>query len=163
MRYYLLDRVKYLKYHKKVVGIKSVTLSEDVFNEHFFGNPIMPGALQMESFAQAGTVLLEVSYRFTKKALLVMINQAKFRRLVRPGDQMRIELEVVSAEDPMVQMNGVITVDDEVVTTARLTFSLQPIDDFYPPPLRHLIDAQYQGFLAGAAIVEDDREESSCG
>ena len=159
MRYYLLDRVEYLKHHQKIIGLKNITLSEDIFDEHFFGNPVMPGALQIESFAQAGTVLLEVSHNFTKKALLVMINHAKFRRLVRPGDQMRIEMKVNSINENLIQMDGVITVKDDTVTTARMTFSLQPIDDFYPPALRHLIDMQYNNFLSGTKILKSDDDE----
>ena len=82
MRYFLIDRVIYLEYGKRITAVKCAALSEDVFADHFLGNPIMPGALQIESLAQAGTVLLEVSSNFKYKALLVMVHAAKFRELL---------------------------------------------------------------------------------
>jgi 3-hydroxyacyl-[acyl-carrier-protein] dehydratase len=153
MRYYLIDRVVYLEYDRRISAIKSVALSEDVFSDHFYGNPVMPGALQIESLAQAGTVLLEVSSQFRSKAVLALINTAKFRALVRPGDQLQIELGILSSDGQLVQTEGIIKVGEQVVTSARLTFSLQPIDDYYPPEARHLTDMLYKNFLRGATIV----------
>jgi 3-hydroxyacyl-[acyl-carrier-protein] dehydratase len=149
----MLDRVLYLESYKKLSGIKCVALSEDVFNDHFFGNPILPGALQIESLAQAGTVLLEVSSRFTKKAVLVLVNMAKFRESVRPGDQMNLGVTLISLENELAQLDGTITVGERLVTTARLTFSLQPIDNYYPQQARYLTHMLYDNFLRGAELV----------
>lgn len=160
MRYLMIDRVLYLESYKKLTAIKCVALSEDVFNDHFFGNPIMPGALQIESMAQAGTVLLEVSSGFTKKAVLVLVNTAKFRESVRPGEQMRLEVNLTSLENNLAQTDCTIMVGERLVTTARLTFSLQPIDDYYPPQARHLTTMLYSNFLRGAEMVGVSRGES---
>jgi 3-hydroxyacyl-[acyl-carrier-protein] dehydratase len=153
MRYLMIDRVFHLASFTRLTAIKNVALSEDVFADHFFGNPIMPGALQIESLAQAGTVLLEVSSRFTKKAVLVLVNTAKFRDSVRPGDQMKIEITVVSCENDLAQLDGAIHVGDRLVTTGRLTFSLQPIDDYYPRRARFLTRMLYENFLRGTTLV----------
>ncbi len=85
MRYLLIDRIQQVEFEKQLLAIKNVALSEDVYSEHFFGFPVMPGALLIECLAQAGTALLEISSDFKKKALLVMVEHAKFRRFVHPG------------------------------------------------------------------------------
>lgn len=153
MRYYLIDRVTYLEYHRSIRAIKSVALSEDVFADHFYGNPVMPGALQIESLAQAGTVLLELSSGYRHKAVLALIDRAKFRGLVRPGDQLQIEMTVLSSDGGLVRTDAAIRVGEQVVTSARLTFALRPIDDFYPAETRHLVELLYNTFLRGATVV----------
>lgn len=153
MRYFLIDRVEHLEYGKKITAVKCAALSEDVFSDHFLGNPVMPGALQIESLAQAGTVLLEVSAGFKFKALLVMIHSAKFRELVRPGDKLRIEMSTLSNDNQLAQLEGQIFVEDKLVTSARLAFSLHPIDEFYVPASRHLTDALYRSLFRGATVV----------
>jgi 3-hydroxyacyl-[acyl-carrier-protein] dehydratase len=94
MRYLLIDRIQRLECNKEVVAIKNVSLSEDIYADHFFGSLVMPGALLIESLAQAGTALLEVSANYGKKALLVMVDRAKFRCLIRPGDQLSVTCAV---------------------------------------------------------------------
>lgn len=153
MRYYLIDRVTYLEYHRCIRAIKSVALSEDIFADHFYGNPVMPGALQIEALAQAGTVLLELSYGYRHKAVLALIDRAKFRGLVRPGDQLRIEMTVLSSDGALARTDSVIQVGERVVTSARMTFALQPIDDYYPPQTRHLTELLYRNLLRDATVV----------
>ena len=77
MRYLLIDRIEFLKVNDNIRAVKCITLSEDVFSDHFFGYPVFPGALLVEVIAQAGTALLEYSSDFQKKALLVMVDQTK--------------------------------------------------------------------------------------
>jgi hypothetical protein len=98
-------------------------------------------------------VLLEFSSGYRYKAVLALIDRAKFRVVVRPGDQLRIEMTVLSSDGGLVRTDGVIKVGEEVVTSARLTFSLQPIDDFYPPETRPLTELLYRNFLRGATVV----------
>lgn len=90
MRYLLIDKIKIMECNKKITAVKNVALSEDVFFDHFAGYPVMPGALQIEAVAQAATALPEVSSDFKSKALLNIVDKAKFRRLVKPGDQLLI-------------------------------------------------------------------------
>lgn len=153
MRYFFIDRVVRLEYNTSLTAVKCAAMSEDVFADHFLGNPIMPGALQIESMAQAGTVLLEVSAEFKFKALLVMVHSAKFRELVRPGDKLRIEMTVISKDGGLAQLDGQIFVDDALVTSGRLAFSLHPIDEYYVPASRHLTNALYRSIFRGAIVV----------
>ncbi len=159
VRYYLIDKVVYLEHNRRLTALKNVALSEDVYADHFYGNPIMPGALQIESLAQAGTVLLEVSSRFTVKAVLIMVEKVKFRELVRPGDQLSVAVEVVTLETDVARLDGTIHVGERLVASGRLMFSLQPIDEYYPPRVRHLTTMFYDSVLRDAELVGVDYPE----
>jgi len=152
MRYLLIDKIKEIEVKKKIYAIKNIALSEDIFVDHFFGFPVMPGAMLIECLAQAGTALLEVSYKFKKKALLVIVEQAKFRSLIRPGDQLSIEGELISLDSDSAQMEGKIKREDMVVMTARLIFALREANEFYPEKTRHLMQTVYDIWLREAKI-----------
>ena len=152
MRYLMIDRVVHVIADKSVIAIKCASLSEDIYADHFYGNPVMPGAMQIESMAQAATILLELSSKLTRKAVLVMVNNTKFRKIVRPGDQLVIEMTQIFSDETVVQLDGIIKVSGKVVTNGRLTFSLQPIDNFYPPSMKSLTKVMYQNFLRGAKL-----------
>ena len=128
----LIDRVLELKRKERIVAIKNVTINEPFFNGHFPGLPIMPGVLIVEAIAQAGGALLltEVQDRTDKVMVFTGIERAKFRRPVSPGDQLRIEVEVMGwrAVPRMiaVKMHGVASVAGKRV--AEATVSCQLID-----------------------------------
>ena len=128
----LIDRVLELKRKERIVAIKNVTINEPFFNGHFPGLPIMPGVLIVEAIAQAGGALLltEVEDRTDKVMVFTGIERAKFRRPVSPGDQLRIEVEVMGwrAVPRMiaVKMHGVASVAGKRV--AEATVSGQLID-----------------------------------
>lgn len=153
MRYLLIDRIQRLECNKEVVAIKSVALSEDVYADHFFGSPVMPGALLIESLAQAGTALLEVSAHYRKKALLVMVDRAKFRRLVRPGDQLFVTATMHSLENDHARINGAIHVSDRLAMDAELTFALKDAEEFYAPRVKFLVQALYDVWLKDAEVL----------
>ncbi|MBU8934738.1 MAG: beta-hydroxyacyl-ACP dehydratase [candidate division Zixibacteria bacterium] len=148
----MIDRVLQVIADRSVTAVKCATLSEDIYADHFYGNPVMPGAMQIESMAQAATILLELSSKLTRKAILVLVNNVKFRNIVRPGDQMEVEMTQISTDDAIVQLDGIIRVSGKVVTNGRLTFSLQPIDNFYPPSMKSMTKVMYQNFLRGAKL-----------
>src|SRR6202034_3259047 len=128
----LIDRVLELKRKERIVAIKNVTINEPFFNGHIPGLPIMPGVLIVEAIAQAGGALLltEVEDRTDKVMVFTGIERAKFRRPVSPGDQLRIEVEVMGwrAVPRMiaVKMHGVASVAGKRV--AEATVSCQLID-----------------------------------
>jgi 3-hydroxyacyl-[acyl-carrier-protein] dehydratase len=128
----LIDRVLELKRKESIVAIKNVTINEPFFNGHFPGLPIMPGVLVVEAIAQAGGALLltEVEDRTDKVMVFTGIDRARFRRPVSPGDQLRLEVEVIGwrAMSHMIaaKMRGVAKVADKRV--AEATVSCQLID-----------------------------------
>src|SRR6266851_2482542 len=93
----LVDRVLEYEPRKRLVAIKNVTINEPFFAGHFPGKPVMPGVLLVEAMAQAGALMLlqQVEERGGKLLYLTGISDAKFRRPVVPGDQVRFEIEVV--------------------------------------------------------------------
>lgn len=159
MRYFLIDRVLFLEQHVRISAIKNVALSEDIFTDHFPGNPIMPGALQIEALAQAGTILLEASSSLTKKALLIMINGAKFRSIVRPGDQLTVNSSIISCDDVSARLSGEIRLSDRVVTDATLTFALKPFEEIYDTRLHQFTQLMYASLLEQAELVNIDPKE----
>jgi 3-hydroxyacyl-[acyl-carrier-protein] dehydratase len=149
-----LDRVLSLARNSRITAIKNVALSEDVFADHFLGKPVMPGCLQIEALAQAGTVLLEASSGLTTKALLIMINSAKFREMVRPGDQLILDAELISRDLSSSVIRGQIRVADQVVTNAVLTFTEKPAAEIYHPRLHVYVVMLYAHLLEGARLED---------
>ncbi|MBP9085245.1 MAG: 3-hydroxyacyl-ACP dehydratase FabZ [Kofleriaceae bacterium] len=116
----LIDRVLELT-DDKVVALKNVTWNEPYFAGHFPGAPVMPGVLQVEAMAQAGAVLASRSIKFdaaTQVMLFMAIDNVKFRKIVTPGDQLRIEV-VPLRKGKIFKMKGEITVDGVVVSSAE--------------------------------------------
>jgi UDP-3-O-[3-hydroxymyristoyl] N-acetylglucosamine deacetylase/3-hydroxyacyl-[acyl-carrier-protein] dehydratase len=118
----LVDRIVELVNGKRVVGIKNVTINEPFFQGHFPGHPIMPAVLIIEAMAQTGGVLLlsSVDNPAGKLVYFSGIDQARFRRPVLPGDQLRFELELLKMKGPLCKMKGQAFVDGELVAEAEL-------------------------------------------
>ena len=155
LRYILIDKIQKIEYNKQLTAIKNITLSDDIFSDHFLGNPVMPGALLIECAAQAGTALLEISSKHEKKALLVMVEKAKFRIIVHPGDQLVIVVDIISKDDDAARLECSIKVSGKLVAEARLTFSLHPSEEFYPPDIRNLMLVQYNIWLRETEIIDN--------
>lgn len=117
----LVDRIIELE-EERIVGIKNVTANEPFFVGHFPEFPVMPGVLITESMAQVAGVLVlkSIPDRHSKLVLLASVDEAKFRRPVRPGDQLRIEMTMVSRKSTICKMSGKATVDGVVVAEATL-------------------------------------------
>jgi 3-hydroxyacyl-[acyl-carrier-protein] dehydratase len=105
------------------VAIKNVTINEPFFMGHFPGHPIMPGVLVVEAMAQAGCILLltQVADREKKLVLFTGIEGAKFRRQITPGDQLRLEVDVLSFRPRQGRMEGKAYVDGKLACEATLT------------------------------------------
>lgn len=119
----LIDRVDKLVPGEMAVAKRNVTVHEEVFNGHFPNNPVMPGALIVESIAQTGAVALLSAPQFEgKTAYFGGIKSAEFRKVVRPGDTMRIEVHLEKIRGNIGVGKGVATVDGKRACTAELTF-----------------------------------------
>ena len=124
----LIDRVVEFEPAKRLVAIKNVTINEPFFQGHFPGYPIMPGVLVVEAMAQAGGIILlyELPDRAEKLVVFTGIERAKFRRPVTPGDQLRIEIDVLSFRPRAGRIAGRALVDGRLACEATLTCQVVP-------------------------------------
>jgi UDP-3-O-[3-hydroxymyristoyl] N-acetylglucosamine deacetylase/3-hydroxyacyl-[acyl-carrier-protein] dehydratase len=118
----LVDRILEVEEGKRIVGIKNVTINEPFFQGHFPGHPVMPGVLIIEAMAQVGGVLLmgAVEDLSNKVVYFTSLDNVKWRRPVKPGDQLRFELEILQIRGMMCKMSGVAKVDGKVVAEAEM-------------------------------------------
>ena len=117
----LVDRIEELE-AERVVGIKNVTANEPFFAGHFPDYPVMPGVLIIEAMAQVAGVLVlsSITDRKSKLVLLAGVDGAKFRKPVRPGDQLRMEMKILRSRASMAKVSGIATVDGTVVAEAEM-------------------------------------------
>ncbi len=122
----LIDRVIEVEPLKKIVAIKNVTINEAVFQGHFPGAPVYPGVFIIEAMAQAGAVLLfrEVPDRENKLLYFTSIEEAKFRKPVVPGDQLRLEVSVIKYKMGFAKLRAEAFVDGQLVTEAIISSAL---------------------------------------
>jgi len=119
----LIDRVIDIELEKSLVAIKNVSMNEAFFNGHFPGRPVMPGVLILEAMAQAGAVLAYKSSNSTPADGVLYyfagIDKARFRRVVEPGDQLRLEVKVLRAKSAIWVLEGSAYVGDELACSAE--------------------------------------------
>jgi 3-hydroxyacyl-[acyl-carrier-protein] dehydratase len=121
----LVDRVLEYEPNRRIVAIKNVTANEEFFNGHFPQKPVMPGVLIIESLAQvAGLAMLAEEEHRGKIPYFTGIDSARFRRPVIPGDQLRLEVEVLRIKGNFGRAAAKATVDGQVVAEAELMFVL---------------------------------------
>ena len=123
----LVDRVIEVDPDRRLVALKNVSINEPFFNGHFPGAPVMPGVLTIEAMAQAGAILglLEKKADLTKSLVYFMgIDEAKFRRPIVPGDQMRIVVEVLRRKSIVWKMKGEVYVGSDLAAEAILLSSI---------------------------------------
>lgn len=132
MRFYLIDKVTQIVPGELARGIKNISLSDDVFDEHFPGIPVFPGCFLVESMAQLGGFLAEVTHNtsdtIVRRAVLAQIEKAKFREPVRPGDQIEVTATLESRLNDSYQITGVGNVNGKKVVDARMTFLMWEVD-----------------------------------
>ena len=120
----LVDRILELEEGKRAVGIKNVTANEDFFNGHFPNYPVMPGVLIVEALAQvSAVVMLTKEGNQGRLGLLVGIDKCRFKQQVKPGDQLRLEVEITRLKGPIGKGTGIATVDGTLVCETEITFA----------------------------------------
>lgn len=122
----LVDRVLEIEPKKRIVAIKNVTINEPYFMGHFPGRPVVPGVLLVEGLAQAGGLLLlqDIPDRERKLIYFMGIEEAKFRRPVVPGDQVRYELEVLRLRSSYAKLAGKVLVDGQLCAEAVISSAM---------------------------------------
>jgi 3-hydroxyacyl-[acyl-carrier-protein] dehydratase len=120
----LVDRAEDYRAHQSIVGIKNVTMNEPFFMGHFPGNPVMPGVLIIEAIAQSGAVLMSKSLNADvtgRTIFFTSLDNCRFRHPVRPGDVLRMPVEVLRARGDMFKFRGQAMVGDKMA--AEVDFS----------------------------------------
>ncbi|RLC15810.1 MAG: hypothetical protein DRI57_12280 [Deltaproteobacteria bacterium] len=133
MRFILIDRITEFKPGRRAEAIKNVSLSEDFFDDHFPLRPVMPGVLILEGLAEIAGLLLEETVREQEgirvKALLSMVEKAKFRDFVKPGDQLTYRAVIQSVNESGGKISGEILREDRRIGDARLLYTFHVVDD----------------------------------
>ena len=119
------DEVEEYQPGEYCIGYKNVTGDEYFFKGHFPGNPIMPGVLITESLAQAGAVaILSLEENKGKNALFAGIDKMKFKKMVVPGDKLKLEVRIIKRKGPIGVGEAIATVDGKIAAKGELTFAL---------------------------------------
>lgn len=126
----LIDRVIEYENGKRAVGIKNLTYNEPIFEGHFPVEPVMPGVLQVEALAQLGAwLLLQEIGKEDQLGYFRSISKATFRKTVIPGDQLRLEIEIVQRRSTLARIAGEVYVDGALATEAELSIALAPTEN----------------------------------
>jgi len=133
VRHYHLDRIESIEPGVRAVGVRAVALGDDVFTDHFPGNPVLPGVYLVEGLAQTAGVLLWETSKHSRIAIMVSVDRARFVAFARPGDLVRFAVEIVSYDDDAARVRGTASVGERDVVVAGLTFSLQEPTRVIPP------------------------------
>ena len=121
----LVDRITALERGKSITGIKNVTFNEPFFQGHFPGEPVMPGVLILEAMAQVGGILacLSDTEMIGRLVYFVGVDKARFRRVIRPGDQLVMQLTLIKQKGKLSKMEAKAFVDEQLATEAELMAS----------------------------------------
>lgn len=128
----LIDRVLKIDIGKSLVALKNVTINETFFMGHFPEKPVMPGVLILEAMAQAGGILAYKSSNASPDGTLYYfagIDNARFRRVVEPGDQLRLEVKVIRSKREVWKLEGAAFVDEHLACSAEFMSAARRKDD----------------------------------
>ncbi len=139
MRFLLVDRILELDSGKRAIGIKNVTLSEDFLAHHFPDYPIMPGTLIAEALVQLADWVIRESTDFAQMGLAIGFERIKFRRMVRPGDQLRLEVKLLERQNDQVAVEGKAYCDGALVTSLSFTLGIEALEPLQNPEIARRI------------------------
>jgi 3-hydroxyacyl-[acyl-carrier-protein] dehydratase len=123
----MIDRVEEICYDKYITAVKCITLADDVFDYHFPGNPVFPGTLIIEGFAQLSGMFLELIIKRRewpqKLCVPTIVNKIKFRKTAKPGDRLFMRADIVSVREDYGVVNVKAEIDGETCTEGQMTFA----------------------------------------
>lgn len=126
MRFHMIDRIESICSERYISAVKCISLSDDVFNEHFPGYPIFPGSLIIEGLAQLGGSFFEITMKErgvpAKRAVLSIVRQFKLRRPAGPGDKLLYRAEIISFQDDYGVVNVMASLDNDICAEGELMF-----------------------------------------
>ncbi len=125
MRFLFVDKILELEKGKRAIMVKNVSNSEDYFTHHFPDFPVMPGALMLEAADQAAGLLISYSINFEGLAALKRVSNAKFRGILRPGDQLVMEIILDDLNEKSAAVTAKLRLEDKRVATMKLFFSIK--------------------------------------
>ena len=155
MRYHFIDKIRRIDIGKKIVTVKNITLTEDFFESHFVGFPVMPGALIIEAMAQSCGALIEISANYQVFSILLMVEKMKFKKMVHPGDQMIITATVISQHPESALLDTKAEVDGKIVASGSLMVGIVSAANGNPQFLKAIqtLEAYFEFMLRDAEIV----------
>lgn len=122
----LVDKVLEMDEGKRVVGVKNVAANEPFFAGHFPEYPVMPGVLILEALAQVGAIaVLDMEQNKGKIGFLASVDKCRFKREVKPGDQLQLEVEIIRMRGAIGKGKGIATVNGEVACEAEIMFAIK--------------------------------------
>jgi 3-hydroxyacyl-[acyl-carrier-protein] dehydratase len=157
MRFHLVDRVDEICYGKYIIGVKCITLADDVFDEHFPGYPIFPGSLILEGLAQLGGSFFEIMMNHKglplKRAVLTIINRMKFRNPSGPGDRLVYRADIITMRDEYGVAKLKAELEGKICAEGEFTFSFIDVQNEVLQKSREDI---YEICMKNAKVVEDE-------
>lgn len=133
MRFLLVDAIVTLERGSRAVGVKNLAMSEDYFADHFPARPIMPGALIVEALVQLADWVVRDASDFGAIGVATGFDRIKFRRVTRPGDQLRLEVDLTASDQGTHEFRGKAFSRDELAASASLTLVEAPLADYLDP------------------------------
>ncbi|MGH2537008.1 MAG: 3-hydroxyacyl-ACP dehydratase FabZ family protein [Candidatus Promineifilaceae bacterium] len=133
MRFLLVDRILTLERGRRAVGIKNIAMSEEYLAYHFPDRPIMPGMLIVEALVQLADWVVRENSDFTQLGMATAFSRLKFRRVARPGDQLRLEVDFVSLAEGAAEVKARALKGADLAASGSFTLALQPLEGYLAP------------------------------